>query len=159
MEPEIAFLMANLAQVGSGTRVLDPFSGCGTLLMAAAHLQNMRPSATTASTIRDFGDDDNIDYGTTDHSQSACHAHQVEAVVKDNFLLGIDANMGDISRVHSNFHAVQQSESIASLCLRWDLAESLLEVISFYQLILHMQSAILDLIYHFVSLICIESTY
>ena len=131
MEPEIAFLIANLARVGFGTRVLDPFSGCGTLLMAAAHLQNMKPSATYMNAICELSDDSNIDDSTANHTKIATHGPQGETVVKDNFLLGVDANMGDISRIHDNFRAVQQSESIASLSLRWDLAESLLEVLYF----------------------------
>ena len=38
MEPEIAFLMANLARVGDGARVLDPCCGAGGLLLCAAAL-------------------------------------------------------------------------------------------------------------------------
>ena len=38
MEPELAFLMANLAQVGDGARVLDPCCGAGGLLLCAAAL-------------------------------------------------------------------------------------------------------------------------
>ena len=38
MEPEIAFVMANLARVSSGSRVLDPTCGSGSLLVSAAAL-------------------------------------------------------------------------------------------------------------------------
>jgi SAM-dependent methyltransferase len=38
MEPELAFLMASLARVGPGARVLDPCCGSGGLLLSAAAL-------------------------------------------------------------------------------------------------------------------------
>ena len=137
MEPEIAFLMANLARVAAGTRVLDPFSGCCTLLMAAAHLQSMGPSLASANISmgfknpEDIGEriavaaNDTIDAGI--RSVDGDGDREVTAV--ENYLLGVDANMGDITRIHRNFHAVGRSASLASLSLRWDLAESLLEVI------------------------------
>ena len=37
MDAEMAFLMANQAQVKSGKLVYDPFVGTGSILVAAAH--------------------------------------------------------------------------------------------------------------------------
>ncbi|XP_043199074.1 tRNA (guanine(10)-N2)-methyltransferase homolog isoform X1 [Amphibalanus amphitrite] len=37
MDPELALIMANMARVGPGRLVLDPFVGTGSLLVAAAH--------------------------------------------------------------------------------------------------------------------------
>jgi hypothetical protein len=38
IRPELGMVMANLAHVQSGGLVLDPFCGCGSLLLSAAHL-------------------------------------------------------------------------------------------------------------------------
>ena len=51
-----------------------------------------------------------------------------EKKAEDNFLYGIDANLGDIKCIHANFRAVGLSSSLRSLQLHWDLAESLLKV-------------------------------
>ena len=198
MEPEIAFLMANLARVGPGTRILDPFTGCCTLLMAAAHLQNINTKKNIdINMIKDtthlqdiqkkvnmdkninISADMNIDtirpeYDTTnisidnmdvddDSSQNTSEIVTVtdtdtaaeteierrsksngenkeekneekkeenkeEKKAEDNFLYGIDANLGDIKCIHANFRAVGLSSSLSSLQLHWDLAESLLKV-------------------------------
>ena len=217
MEPEIAFLMANLARVGPGTRILDPFTGCCTLLMAAAHLQNIntkknininmikdtthlqniqkkvnmdkninisanmnidtiRPEYDTTNISIDNTDVDddssqNIDIDNTndnainiscndtseiitvtdtdtvtaaeteierrsksneenkeEKNEEKKEENKEEKKAEDNFLYGIDANLGDIKCIHANFRAVGLSSSLSSLQLHWDLAESLLKV-------------------------------
>ena len=37
MDPQLALIMANVARVGRGSHVLDPFAGTGGVLLAAAH--------------------------------------------------------------------------------------------------------------------------
>jgi hypothetical protein len=100
MEPEIAFLMANLAEVGPHSRVLDPYAGCCSLLLAAGFLQEMEPPSDTQKMEK-----------------------------SDGCLVGVDASMGeDTEPIRSNFAAVGLSSRLASLSLRWDIAERLIKV-------------------------------
>lgn len=101
MEPEIAFLMGNLAEVGPHSRVLDPYAGCSSLLLAAGFLQEMEPPS-----------------------------HHTQKMEKSNgCLVGVDASMGeDTEPIRSNFAAVGLSSRLASLDLRWDIAERLVKV-------------------------------
>ena len=101
MEPEIGFLMNNMARVTHGSRILDPFVGCGTLLMAAAHLQNMRGPRSAP--------------GVSDAPDRTCRN------------VGIDANLGDEQLILNNFASVGLSSSVDALTLHCGLAEVLLK--------------------------------
>ena len=107
MEPEIAFLMANLAEVKPGSRILDPFAGCCSLLLAAGYLQEMEPPNEVSE-----------------------QPYLMQEMVKSNGLLvGVDASMGaDTEPIRSNFAAMGLTSRLASLILRWDIAERLIKV-------------------------------
>ena len=108
MEPEVAFLMANLAEVGRGSRVLDPFAGCCSILLAAGFLQEMvHPNTVSDPTY-----------------------YCMQEIEKSNgCLIGVDASMGeDTDRIRSNFDAMGLTSRLASLSLRWDIAERLIKV-------------------------------
>jgi hypothetical protein len=150
MEPEIGFLMANLARIGPGSKVLDPFTGCCSLLLSAAFLQRMRPisssrsgqqllrgqqndghessvpSSLTSSSVTGRADTDTDDTPTP---RTSTRAEGKEGISDMGCLVGVDACMGsDVSLIHSNFVAVGLGSALPSLILRWEFAESLLEV-------------------------------
>lgn len=152
MEPEIGFLMANLARIGPGSRVLDPFTGCCSLLLSAAFLQRMTPM-TPMTPISSSKSHNQLQRGQSDGPQGASAPGPVtssslpccdsvddkphtstRAEVKDTdkgCLVGVDACMGDdVSLIHSNFVAVGLGSALSSLTLHWDFAEKLLQVIT-----------------------------
>ena len=117
MEPEIGFLMANLAGVGPTSRILDPYCGCCSLLLAAAFLQRLQPPLSSASEhsmekeVEMEGEE-----GECGESSRPC-------------LVGVDSCLGaDLGPIHSNFAAVGLSCILPSLTVKWDVAESLLQV-------------------------------
>jgi hypothetical protein len=137
MEPEIGFLMANLACVGPGSKVLDPFTGCCSLLLSAAFLQRIKPNSPSKSAnqlLRGQLNDGHESLtspsitGRADTDDAPCTS--TEDRVRDmGCLVGVDACMGsDVSLIHSNFLAVGLGSALPSLTLRWEFAESLLEV-------------------------------
>ena len=139
MEPEIGFLMANLARVGPGSRVLDPFAGCCSLLLSAAFLQGMTPveagaiipSRPHSHPLRDdLGDSWGASAPPKTPSSPSPSPTSADTDIYRACLVGVDACMGDdVSMIHSNFVAAGLGSHLASLTLRWDFAERLLQVL------------------------------
>jgi hypothetical protein len=142
MEPEIGFLMANLARIGPGSKVLDPFTGCCSLLLSAAFLQRIKPNSSSKSANQllrgqlNDGHESSVPgsltsssvTGRADTDDAPCTSTR-DRVRDMGCLVGVDACMGsDVRLIHSNFLAVGLGSALPSLTLRWEFAESLLEV-------------------------------
>ena len=103
--------MANLAEVKPGSRILDPFAGCCSLLLAAGYLQEMEMKMEPPN---DFSDQPYF---------------MQETEKSKGLLVGVDASMGaDTEPIRSNFAAMGLTSRLASLSLRWDIAERLIKV-------------------------------
>ena len=121
MEPEIGFLMANLAGVGPNSRILDPYCGCCSLLLAAAYLQRLQPPHSDVLE-HSVGERERPNEGEGENEGECGESSRP-------CLVGVDSCLGaDLGPIHANFASVGLSCMLPSLTLKWDVAESLLQV-------------------------------
>lgn len=143
--------MANLARIGPGSKVLDPFTGCCSLLLSAAFLQRVKPTnpislsgprsqslrsqpkkgreATAPGSLTPSSLGSHPD--TDDAPRTSSRVEGKDDDADTGCLVGVDACMGsDVSLIHSNFIAVGLASALPTLTLRWDFAEKLLQVLA-----------------------------
>ena len=122
--------MANLARVGPHSRILDPYCGCCSLLLAAAYLQRLQPPRSSVLKHSLRGEDkegkgEGEGKGEEEGKRTKVGCRQSSGPC----LVGVDSCMGaDLGPIYSNFAALGLSCVLPSLTLKWDVAECLLQV-------------------------------